>query len=202
MNSKKVAGTQLLPIPSPRNDVMWINNWVRFDCTKVEDLTKLEVMMRKVMLKGHEFMKKNIPSFENSFILDTAPQAGTRGGKRLTGEYMLTRDDFEKCKKFEDTIAVFPRLGPPGAGEVKRVYIPYRVIVPAKVEGLLVAGRSFSSDMYANNAGNLIPHCIAIGQAAGTAAAMALKQGISPRKVDYKALQKTLLAQGAVLPGV
>jgi hypothetical protein len=199
---KKVAGTLLLPIPSPRNDVVWINNWIRFDCTNVEDLTRLEVMMRKIMLKGHEFMKKNIPSFENSFILDTAPQAGTRGGKRLTGEYMLTKDDFEKCKKFEDTIAVFPRLGPPGAGEVKRVYIPYRVIVPAKIEGLLVAGRSFSSDMYANNAGNLIPHCIAIGQAAGTAAAMAIKQGISPRKVNYKALQKTLLEQGVVLPEI
>jgi hypothetical protein len=198
----KVAGTLLLPSPSPRNDVMWINNWLRFDCTKVEDLTKLEVTMRKIMLKGHEFMKKNIPSFENSFILDSAPQAGTRGGKRLTGEYMLTKDDFQSCKKFEDTIAVFPRLGPPGQAEVKRVYIPYRVVVPKTVEGLLVAGRSFSSDMFANNAGNLIPHCIAIGQAAGTAAAMAIKQGISPRKINYKALQKTLLEQGAVLPGV
>jgi hypothetical protein len=199
---KKAAGTLLAPIPSPRNDVIWINNWVRFDCTKVEDLTKLEVMMRKVMLKGHEFMKKNIPSFENSFILDTAPQAGTRGGKRLTGEYMLTRDDFEQCKKFDDTIAVFPRLGPPGEREVKRVYIPYRAIVPVKVDGLLVAGRSFSSDMYANNAANLIPHCIAIGQASGTAAAISIKQGINPREVDYKILQKTLVEQGVVLPGV
>ena len=198
---KKAAGTMLIPLPSPRNDVLWVNNWVHLDCTKVEDLTQLEVMMRKVMLKGHEFMKKNIPSFENSFILDTAPQAGTRGGKRLTGEYMLTKNDFDICKKFDDAVAVFPRMGPPGQTEVKRVYIPYRVIVPAKVEGLLAAGRSFSSDMYANNAANLIPHCIAIGQASGTAAAMAVKQGISLRKLDVKALQKTLIKQRVVLPG-
>lgn len=199
----KYAGTLLLPLPSPRNDVIWLNNWIpNLDCTKVEDLTKLEVMMRKIMLKGFEFIKKNIPSFENSFILDTAPQTGTRGARRLTGEYKLTKDDFQSCRKFDDTIAVFPRLGPPGVAEVKRVYIPYRVVVPVKVEGLLVAGRSFSSDMYANNAANLIPHCIAIGQAAGTAAAIAVKREISPRKVDYRELQKTLISQGATLPGI
>ena len=53
-----------------------------------------------------------------------------------------------------------------------------------KVDGLLVAGRSFSSDVQANNMVNLIPHCIAMRQAAGTAPALALKQGISPRKID------------------
>jgi hypothetical protein len=199
---KQVAGTLLLPIPSPRNDIMWINNWVRYDCTKVEDLTKMELFMRKLMPKAHAFMKKNIPSFENSFIIDSAPQIGTRGGKRLTGEYKLTKEDFDNCTKFDDTIAVFPRLGPPGDRLIKRVYIPYRVVVPAKVDGLLAAGRSFSSDMYANNAGNLIPHCIVIGQAAGTAAAMAIKQNISPRKVNIKELQKTLVKQGAALPGI
>jgi uncharacterized protein YfiM (DUF2279 family) len=67
---------------------------------------------------------------------------------------------------------------------------------------LLVAGRSFSSDEAANNMANLIPHCIAMGQAAGTAAAMAVKQGLSPRKVNYGTLQETLINQGVPLPGV
>jgi len=94
-------------------------------------------------------------------------------------------------------------MGPPGTGgEVKHVYIPYRTLVPVKVEGLLVAGRSFSSDMAANNMANLIPHCISNGQAAGTAAALAVKEGISPRKVNVRTLQKTLMAQRVVLPGV
>jgi hypothetical protein len=199
----KVSGTRLLPLPSPRNDVMWVNNWIpNLDCTNVEDLTTLEVEMRKIMRKGHEFLKKYVPTFESSFILDTASQTGTRGARRVIGEYMLTKDDFQSCKKFDDTIVVIPRLGPPGAREVKHVYIPYRALVPVKVDGLLVAGRSFSSDMAANNGANLIPHCIAMGQASGTAAAMAIKQGISPRKVDYRALQTKLIEQGVTLPGV
>jgi len=199
----RVAGTRLVPLPSPRNDVLWVNNWIPdLNCMNVEDLTTLEVEMRKIMLRGHDFMKKNIPTFENSFIMDTASQTGTRGSRRLVREYIVTKEDFQSSKKHDDTIAVFPRLGPPRGEEVKYVYIPYRALVPIKTEGLLVAGRSFSSDMEANNMSNLIPHCIATGQAAGTAAAMAVKQGISPRKVDYRALQNSLVEQGVPLPGV
>jgi hypothetical protein len=197
----KVAGTRLLPLPSPRNDVMWVNNWIpNLDCTNVEDLTKLEVEMRKIMLRGHAFMKKNLPSFENSFILDTASQTGTRGSRRLIGEYFITKADIDSGKVYEDTIAVIPRLGPQGGARF--VYFPYRALVPVKTEGLLVAGRSFSSDAQANNMVNLIPHCIAMGQAAGTAAAIAVKKGISVRKVDYRELQDNLLKQGVPLPGV
>jgi hypothetical protein len=199
----ETAGTFLLPLPSPRNDVLWVNNWMPgLDCTKVEDLTKLEVEMRKIMRRGHAYMKKNIPTFEKSFILDTASQTGTRGSRRLVGEYVITKEDFQTCKKFEDTIAVLPRLGPPGDREVPHVYIPYRALVPVKVDGLLVAGRSFSSDMEANNMANLIPHCIAMGEAAGTAAALALRHNVSLRELDYKLLQKALLQKGAVLPGI
>jgi hypothetical protein len=199
----QAAGTRLLPLPTPRNDVMWINNWIQgLDCTNVEDLTKLEVEMRKIMRKGHEFLVKKFPTFENSFILDTASQTGTRGSRRLISEYIVTKEDFQAGKKFEDTIGVFPRLGPPGAGAAKRVNIPYRALVPVKIEGLLVAGRSFGSDMAANNMANLIPHCIANGEAAGTAAAIAVKKGISPRNVDVRTLQQTLLRQGVVLPGI
>jgi hypothetical protein len=196
------AGTRLLPLPSPRNDVMWVNNWIpNLNCMNVEDLTTLEVEMRKMMRKGFAFLKKNFPTFENSFILDTASQTGTRGARRLIGEYVVTKEDLTTSKKFEDTIAVIPRMGPPGGEkeDAKHVYIPYRALVPKKVEGLLVAGRSFSSDYFANNMANLIPHCIAMGQAAGTGAALAVKQGIPARKVDYKKLQKTLSSQGVYL---
>jgi hypothetical protein len=71
-----------------------------------------------------------------------------------------------------------------------------------KTEGLLVAGRSFSSDTVVNNMFNLIPHCAAMGQAAGTAAALAIKQGVNPRQLDHRFLQDTLLNQGVSLPGV
>ena len=164
-------------------------------------MTRLEVEMRKMMRRGHDFMKKNIPTFEDSFILDTASQTGTRGSRRVVGEYVLTKEIANSGTIHEDTVAVIPKLGPPGAGS-PFVYFPYRALVPRKVEGFMVAGRSFSSDDAANDSINLIPHCIAMGQAAGTAAAMAVKQGINPRQVDYKKLQEKLLDQGVPLPGV
>jgi hypothetical protein len=197
----KAAGTFFLPIAAHRDDVVWVNNWIPgLKSTDVEDLTKLEVSVRKMMRIGHEFMKKNFPGFENSFILDTASQTGTRGSRRLVGEYIVTADDMNASKKFDDTIAVIPKIGPGGSGT--SAYIPYRALVPVKVDGLLVAGRSFSSDKIANDSLNLIPHCCAMGEAAGTAAALAIKQGVTPRKVDHKLLQKALLKQGAVLPGI
>ncbi len=195
----RVAGTRLVPLPSPRNDVLWVNNWIPgLNCMNVEDLTTLEVEMRKMMLRGHDFMKKNIPTFENSFILDTASQTGTRGGRRLIGECIVTRDDLQAGKKYDDAIAVIPRFD--ALGDTNHVQIPYRCLVPTKVEGLLVAGRSFSSDMEANNMVNLIPHCIAMGQAAGTAASLAVKDGVNVRDVNIKALQDSLVKQNVPLP--
>jgi hypothetical protein len=197
----EIAGTRLLPLPSPRNDVMWVNNWIpNLDNLNVEHLTELEVSMRRMMRKGFDFLKKNIPGFENSFILDTASQTGTRGGRRVVGETRISQDDMKNERKYEDTVAVFSRLGAQGSGHF--AYIPYRCLVPVKTEGLLVAGRSFSSDGAANNMANLIPHCIAMGQAAGVAAAIAVKEGIQPRQVDYTKLQEKLVDQDVPLPGI
>jgi len=78
--------------------------------------------------------------------------------------------------------------------------MPYRCLVPAKIEGLLAAGRCFSSDQAANSMFNIISHCIQMGQAAGTAAALSVKSEVQPRKVDIKALRKSLIAQGVELP--
>jgi hypothetical protein len=102
---------------------------------------------------------------------------------------------------FEDTIAV---LANNDNGEISAkhpsICIPYRCLVPKKVEGLLVACRAFSSTDTINQHFNIIPPCICYGQAAGTAAAMAVKAGVQPRKVDYKALRVNLVKQGVNLP--
>jgi hypothetical protein len=196
----KAAGTMLLPLPTPRNDVMWVNNWIPdLDCTNVEDLTTLEVEMRKIMRRGHEFMRNNIPTFENSFILDTASQTGTRGSRRLAGEYTITEDDIRLGTVHEDAIAIIPRFIPRQEWS-PFLYFPFRALVPAAVDGLLVAGRSFSSDASTNNMVNLIPHCIATGQAAGTAAAIALQDSVEVRHVNYGKLQEALKKQGVPLP--
>jgi 2-polyprenyl-6-methoxyphenol hydroxylase-like FAD-dependent oxidoreductase len=175
----------------------------RTDAMDVEQLTKIDIQARKRALITHDFMKKYVPGFEKAFIMLTAPQLGTQGGRRIIGEYTLTEKDLETDEVFEDTIAV---LANNDYGEISAKHptlcVPYRCLVPKRVDGLLVAGRAFSSADTINETFNIIPHCIAYGQAAGTAAALAVKAGIEPRKVDYKALRTNLVKQGVNLPDV
>jgi hypothetical protein len=197
----QTAGTRFAPLASSRNDVVWVNNWITgYNALKVEDLTNIEINVRKMMRKGFAFLKQHMPGFEDSFILDTASQVGTRGSRRLRGKYNITIDDVHAGRKYEDTIAVFPPLVP--TDQIPRVNIPYRALVPQKTEGLLVGSRCFASDPTTNDMFNRIPHCIALGEAAGTAAAIAVKQNIQPGQVDHRTLQKQLLKQGVPLPGV
>jgi hypothetical protein len=128
--------------PTARDDVVWINNWIPGrDILNVEDLTWIEVNVRKKMLLTYDFFKKHIPGFERSFILSTAPQLGTRGSRRLIGEYTVTEPDMRSGRVFEDTVAVCPDLNYNVSAEHPHVHIPYRSLVPKKVEGLLVAAR-------------------------------------------------------------
>jgi hypothetical protein len=186
---------------SAHDDVLWVSNWIPgLDVLNVENLTYVEVEIRKKMLLTYDFFKKNVPGFEKSFILDTASQTGTRGSRRVIGEYMVTEKDWHSGKTYEDTIAVLPQLRSVVSPEHPHVHIPYRSLVPRKVDNLLVAGRSFSSDDIVNNDYNLIPHCILYGQAAGTAAALAIKSGVKVRNVDIAALKDSLIKQKVVLP--
>jgi hypothetical protein len=174
-----------------------VNNWVLGrDCLNVDDISWTEVAVRKAMLRVHEILKKKMPGFERSFILDTASQLGTRGSRRLIGEHVVTEDDVRSGVVFPDTIAIIPYFfvkTPPKA-------IPYRSLLPVTTENLLVAGRCFSSDPFANDLLNLIPFCVAMGEAAGTAAAVALSDGVQPRQVDTKKVQRKLVDQGVWLP--
>lgn len=184
-----------------QNNMVHFPNWI--DCssqTDVEELTRVEMSARKAVLTTYKFLKSHIPGFEKSFIMITAPQIGTRGSRRLIGEHMLTEQDWRSGTIFDDTIAICPDLNYNVSPDHPHVHIPYRSLVPRKVDGLLVAGRSFSSEDIVNEDFNLFTHCIAMGQAAGTAAALAVKNGVKLRNVDYGALHDSLLAQGVPLP--
>ena len=171
------------------------------DAMDVEELTRWNVLARKAAMITYEFLRKNVPGCEKCFIMQTAPQLGTQGGRRVIGEYVLTPRDMESDEVFDDTIAV---LANNDNGEISArhpaICIPYRCLVPLKTDGLLVACRAFSSKASVNQWFNIIPHCIAYGQAAGTAAALAVRDGIEPRRVDYGELQANLRAQGVNLP--
>ena len=186
-----------------REDIFWCNNWLRgLDCLNVEDLTKAEVQARKSMLISLDYLRKNIPGFENCYIVDTASQIGTRGSRRLVGEHTLTWDEVTSGVIHEDAVVISSHLGRTVSKEYPLASIPYRSLVPRRVDNLLVAGRCFASDTKTNNDYNWIQHCIPMGQAAGTAAALAVKDGIQPRHIDYKQLQTRLISQGVVLPGI
>lgn len=188
---------------SAHDDVLWCNNWLpNLDALNVEDLTWVEVNARKSMLISLKFLKEKVPGFKNSFLMDTASQIGTRGSRRLTGEYVVSWDDVLSGVVHDDSIAVLPHLGRSPSSGYPHVHIPYRALLPKRVDNLLVAGRCFSSDIAANNVLNWIQQCIPMGQAAGTAAALAIKAGTSPREVDPSALQTNLLKQNVPLPGV
>ncbi|MFC1948931.1 FAD-dependent oxidoreductase [Chloroflexota bacterium] len=187
-----------------QDSVVWFHNrYPNKSQTDVEELTRVEFEGRKKMITTYDFYKKYVPGFEHSFIVLTAPQLGTRASRRVIGDYMLTEKDLESNDVFEDTIAVFPDLDRRQASvEHPLMYIPYRCLIPRKVDNLLVACRAFSSDVHAQEFFNLIPHCIAFGQAAGTAAAQAIQNDVGIREVNYRELQDSLAKQGVPLPGV
>ena len=170
------------------------------DARDVEELTRVDVRGRKRAMLTCEFLKKHVPGCEKSFVMQTAPQLGTQGGRRVIGEYILSPKDMESDEVHKDTIAV---LANNDNGEISArhpwICIPYRCLVPVKVDGLLVACRAFSSTNSVNQYFNIIPPCIAYGQAAGTAAALAARQGIQPRRVDSRELQARLTTQGVNL---
>jgi hypothetical protein len=171
------------------------------DAKDVETLTRAEVKYRKRAMITYEFFRKRVPGFQKSFIMLTGPQLGIQGGRRVVGEYTLTKNDLESDEVFEDTIAVIANTD---YGKISHEHpslcVPYRCLVPRKIEGLLVAGRGFSSDLAIQQQFRIIPPCICYGQAAGTAAAIAVNAGVQPRKVNYKELRDSLTNQGVHLP--
>jgi len=186
-----------------QEDLVWVfPRYANSSQVDVEELTRVEFLGRKEMLISHDYYKKNIPGFEKSYIVLTNPQLGTRGSRRVVGEYILTEKDMNTNVPFEDTIAIFPDVDR-GQESIKYplTYMPYRCMIPRKVNNLLVACRAFSSNAVANNFFNYIPHCIALGEAAGIAAAQSINSGVDLRKINIKALQASLKKHGAILPG-
>lgn len=185
---------------------IWVNNFIpgmnrpMVDSSNVEDLTSVSIYAYKKMERTIKFYRSNLPGFENAKILHSAPMLGIRGGRRLVGEYTLVEKDMTEGKDFHDTIIAVPHLEHDVSEQFPLRCIPYRCIVPKTVDGLLVAGRSYSSQDRVNEMVNLMPHCLGIGQAAGTAAAMAVKENKEVRAIDTNALRTSLREQGIYLP--
>jgi hypothetical protein len=137
-------------------------------------------------------LRASVPGFENAYISLIADQLGITESRRLEGEYVMTRDDLDRA--FEDTVA---RTG--HWTKYDCVYnIPYRSLLPKGLANMLTAGRCISVDHRVHHATKEIPACMATGQAAGVAAAMAA-QGRDVKALDVGVLQRHLREAGAIL---
>ena len=184
------------------------------------ELTQAEIEGRKSVRAILPFLK-TVPGLENAFLIDIAPQIGVRDSRRIVGDHILTRDEIFDEAEPADTIALKVHRGPnvkgwvhhpadgkEGAAPHRNLFegaapfvvvafgIPYRCLLPKGIEGLLVAGKTVSFDNEAHARCRLMPECIAMGEAAGTAAAIAVAAKVSARRIDVAALRAKIADGG------
>ncbi|KYH02012.1 FAD-dependent oxidoreductase [Bradyrhizobium sp. DOA1] len=176
-----------------------------------DDLTRGEIEGRKQALAAYEFLRSTVPGFEKSYIVDLPPQLGIRETRRIKGGYQLSGEDVLGCASFADSIGVngwpieahvpgdvvftFPPI-PESRGYNE---LPYRMLVPEGVDNLLVAGRCASMTHEGQSAARVSGACFVMGEAAGSAAALALSGNRIPRDIPVEKLQETLKQQGAFI---
>lgn len=171
----------------------------------LEDLSSGEIDLRKQAWSAYWLLKNHVPGFENAEIDQLPTHLLLRDTHRMEGEYVLKEEDMRQGRSFEDSIAISnhaPDLFGPDdqhefIGNVPPYDIPYRSLVSRDIDNLLSAGASMSTDFITFAATRYCTPSICTGQAAGTAAALAAKSGVTPKQVDVDLLQATLRGQGA-----
>ena len=173
---------------TPLPGVAWCNcpHLSGYDALSVEGLTQAQFEGRRRIDEVVEYVRGHYPGFERSYLLDVGEQMGVRQSRMLRGEYVVTKDDIVERRHFRDSVA-----------RGRDYYTPYRALVPKGVDQLLVAGRHYSATPEAQRISREIPPCMAMGEAAGVAAAQAVEKGVAVRDVDVAAVQAQLRAQGA-----
>lgn len=167
-----------------------------------ESLTGAENEGRLKVFALVQFFREYIPGFENAQLLATAEHIGVRESRRIIGEYVLNKDDVETGRMFPDNIALgcYPiDIHQTDGRPAQIIYcksgaygIPYRCLLPRKIENLLIAGRPISTTREAFGSTRVMPTCMAVGEAAGTAAALAVKTRVPLRDVNVGELQELL----------
>jgi hypothetical protein len=180
------------------------------DPTELASLTDAEIEGRRQVYQVFHFLKRHVPGFGKAHLISTGSQIGIRETRRIVGEYTLTGDDVLEARRFLDAVArgSYPVdiHDPSGKGWGVRFVkdggaydIPYRCLVPKEIENLLVAGRCISADHQAIGSTRVMAPCMAMGQAAGLAAAMSVRQNVTPRRLDVERLREVLRQQKANL---
>ena len=185
-----------------------MTNAVGIDGTKAEDLTRGEIICRSQMQSIVNFLREFVPGFENCYIISAASLLGIRETRHFKGLKTLTETDILEAKVFDDWVVRdayfnFDIHNITGAGldktgvqhkfsQKKGYTIPYGCLVPEKLDGLLLSGRNISGTHMAHSNFRVMPICVGIGEAAGIAAALAVKNNIKVRDVNFRDIQKIL----------
>jgi hypothetical protein len=224
MDEAEAAGRYRFPRKRPitrpqRNPLEWRANLTQIsnpdgsavDGTDVHQLSHGELQGRRQVRDTFPFFQEFVPGFERSYVVDIAPSLGIRETRRIVGPYQLTQDDILDCADFEDTIGVngWP-VEAHVAGDVEIRWprgdnprgfnqLPFRTLVPLQLENVYVAGRCASMTHEGQSSARVSGPCFVMGQAAGTAADLALATGVSCGDVDVAELQRRLEEAGAYL---
>jgi FAD dependent oxidoreductase len=163
------------------------------DGTSVNDLTKAELLARTHVARLVEVLRKSVPGFENAVLNTTAAQVGVRESRRIVGKYSISLEDVKSSRKFDDWVG-YAEYGK------YRYWIPYSILLPEKLDSLLLAGRCVSASRKVLQLAGLreIPNAMVSGQAAGMAAGLCVKKGVEPRELDPTIVQTELIKNKAV----
>ena len=182
-----------------------------FDTLSAKGVVEAELLLRAQIDKIVTFLRNNIPGYENCRVKSSASTLGVRETRRITGISRVEDVDVETGTRCQDVIVhkawfLIDIHNPNGGGQAERQAkaampydIPYGALVPRGLDGIYTAGRCISGTHRAHGSYRVMAICLATGQAAGTAAALCVKQGVQPRELDYHLVQSALQAQGAVL---
>lgn len=194
---------QKLGGPLTRNSLLLWGPTSETDGVNADDLTKGEIETRLKVFEHFKTTQKNrSPLLDNAYITETAPHLGIRQTRFIEGLYKSSADDAITGRKFDDSIAmsacpIINYYGYRRYLEHEGYEIPYRSLLPQKVEGLIVAGRCISSDQQSYESWRAMAPTMSIGEAAGTSAALCVKTKKSPKEVDVKMVRDQLIKQGA-----
>lgn len=205
------CGTQKVRIFKQLNDVFAVNMCQidePFDVTDPDLIAKAEIEGRKQVKIICDFLKNNVPGFENIRLIESSARLGIRESRRVVGEYVLKHEDLLQAKIFDDAIVILSStvdVHTSGAviytptKSTSSYSIPYGAIVAKDFDNVWMAGKNVSADRYAHGAVRVMPPSIAMGQAAGIAATIACKNGLKAKDVPYSELRKELLNQKVYL---
>lgn len=181
------------------------------DSTDPAKLFTADLELRQQIRLLAQFLKDNLPGYENIRITGSGTTTGIRESRRIIGDYIIDVDDLVQGRKFDDVIVhdalfIVDIHNPSGAGQAeekiqycKPYDLPYRAFLPLGIEGLLVAGRCISGTHKAHASYRVMSICMAMGEAVGIAASLCAKHKCTPRSLDVKALQKTMTEAGIEL---